>query len=227
MKPSIITKDPKDQSLYLNGLSATRGRTNPYFNDQIPKPVGFHNKPCKRCRSLRTIKSGKQTSKYQRCESCAKVLGVPSNAKGLHMSTIECSKCGKVNYVKYLQRWQCYDCGFNFINPCEGQIETWNKIKMAVKSRDNYTCQICGKTDGILVVHHIIPRDDGGKDALENLITVCNGVCHKKLEPLRMKFSITQETFLRIKNLAGNSGSNEEMIIRMCDELEKKRVKAR
>ena len=77
------------------------------------------------------------------------------------------------------------------------------------------------------ILTHINPRNNGGKNSLENLITVCNGVCHKKLEPPRMKFSITQESFLRIKNLAGNSGSNEEMIIRVCDELEKKRVKAR
>jgi 5-methylcytosine-specific restriction endonuclease McrA len=98
-----------------------------------------------------------------------------------------------------------------FINPGEWQLneqqldgplktiyDTWEKIRGRVYERDNYTCQVCGKTNGRLAAHHIIPRRDGGQDSMDNLITVCDGVCHKKIEPYREKFTLflTEETCL-------------------------------
>jgi hypothetical protein len=61
---------------------------------------------------------------------------------------------------------------------------------------------------------------------MDNFITVHNGECHNKLEPYREKFnlSITGRTFFRIKNLVGNMENDEEMMIRLCEELEKQRV---
>lgn len=106
---------------------------------------------------------------------------------------------------------------------------TWAKIRQIVFERDNYTCQECGKTNGRLAVHHIIPRKDGGQDSMDNLVTVCDGVCHKKIEPYREKFtlSLTGGTYHRIRNLVGNVGNDEMMIIRLCEELEKKRIGGR
>lgn len=62
----------------------------------------------------------------------------------------------------------------------------WNTFKGEALSRDNYTCQECGRKryDGkgvntILEVHHIIPLCCGGTNEEENLITLCPE-CHKK-----------------------------------------------
>ena len=53
-------------------------------------------------------------------------------------------------------------------------------LREAVFTRDEYTCQCCGKTikDGaILHIHHIIYRSHGGTNRMSNLITVCDK-CH-------------------------------------------------
>ena len=45
-------------------------------------------------------------------------------------------------------------------------------------ARDNYTCQVCGKSnDKILHTHHIMYRSNGGTNRVDNLITVCTD-CH-------------------------------------------------
>ncbi len=49
-------------------------------------------------------------------------------------------------------------------------------IRRAVLQRDRFTCQACRRsTKG--QVHHILPRNCGGTDALNNLMTLC-GRCH-------------------------------------------------
>lgn len=53
-------------------------------------------------------------------------------------------------------------------------------LREAVFSRDNYTCQCCGrslKEKAILHVHHVKYRSQGGTDRMANLITVCEK-CH-------------------------------------------------
>jgi HNH endonuclease len=42
-------------------------------------------------------------------------------------------------------------------------------------NRDDFTCQYCGRhpPDVLLEVDHVIPRANGGTNALENLITAC------------------------------------------------------
>ena len=187
---------------------------------------------------MRTTKCGKLINVYQRCVSCHKLLGVPSNAKSLGISTKECTSFGKVNDVRHFQRWHCVDCDLSFFNRNEVQLknqqqqdqlkttnDTWSKIRRIILERDDYRCQISGKTNGRLDVHHIIPRRDGGQDSTDNLITVCNGVCHKKLEPYIEMFtiSITGKSYHRMNNLVGNVGNNEE-IIRLCEELEKTKI---
>ena len=52
-------------------------------------------------------------------------------------------------------------------------------IRQKVLERDKYTCQLCGAvSDTKLHIHHILKRDTGGTDHLDNLITVCVH-CHK------------------------------------------------
>jgi hypothetical protein len=242
----IIKKAPSDQTPHLKGLFITGNRTAPYIAKGIPEPIdldknpiGFYKKVCKRCRSMRTTKSGKLINVYQRCDSCEKLLGVPSTAKSQGIYFIECTGCRKVNDVKYFQRWHCVDCGMSFMQPSEWQSkeqqqkqqdplktsnDTWQKVRRIVLERDDFTCQVCGNTNVRLDVHHITPRRDGGDDSVDNLITVCNAVCHKKMEPYkeRINISITEETYHRIKNLAGKGKNDEETIVRLCEEIEEK-----
>lgn len=47
-----------------------------------------------------------------------------------------------------------------------------------VFDRDNYTCQVCKKSNNkILQTHHIIYKSNGGTNRAENLITICSE-CH-------------------------------------------------
>lgn len=60
----------------------------------------------------------------------------------------------------------------------------WNQKRIATRKRDNYTCQVCGKS--ALTVHHITPRrffviDIDKANELTNLITLC-AHCHRLVE---------------------------------------------
>jgi len=58
----------------------------------------------------------------------------------------------------------------------------FENIKSYIRSRDNYTCQICNKNVGNIrnEVHHIIPKSKGGSNRPDNLILLCPD-CHKKV----------------------------------------------
>lgn len=49
------------------------------------------------------------------------------------------------------------------------------RIRFKVFSRNNFTCQYCGRRapDVVLEVDHIKPRAKGGLDSIENFITSC------------------------------------------------------
>lgn len=60
----------------------------------------------------------------------------------------------------------------------QGQCAGYYDVRYFVFDRDNYTCQVCGKSkDKILHTHHIVYRSLGGTDRADNLITVCTE-CH-------------------------------------------------
>jgi 5-methylcytosine-specific restriction endonuclease McrA len=46
--------------------------------------------------------------------------------------------------------------------------------------RDNYTCQYCGRTSGVLTIDHIYPRHLGGETSWKNLATACSVCNHQK-----------------------------------------------
>ncbi len=53
-------------------------------------------------------------------------------------------------------------------------------LRKKVFERDNFTCQKCkiqDKTARILEAHHVIPLYNGGKDELDNVLTLCSD-CH-------------------------------------------------
>lgn len=47
-------------------------------------------------------------------------------------------------------------------------------------SRDEYTCQFCGTTQGPLTVDHVLPRSRGGLTSWENCVAACLRCNHKK-----------------------------------------------
>src|SRR3990167_5801721 len=56
----------------------------------------------------------------------------------------------------------------------------WPRIREIILKKDNYTCQKCSfheEKGKELEIHHIIPKIYGGKDQLENIITLCS-ICH-------------------------------------------------
>ena len=53
-----------------------------------------------------------------------------------------------------VKHW-AYQKGFNY---------EFSSRREAILHRDNYTCQVCGKKQVRLEVHHIIPRSQGGTD---------------------------------------------------------------
>ena len=60
----------------------------------------------------------------------------------------------------------------------QGQCAGYYDVRYFVFDRDNYTCQVCGKSkDKILHTHHILYKSLGGTDRADNLITVCDE-CH-------------------------------------------------
>ena len=61
--------------------------------------------------------------------------------------------------------------------------------KAFVLNRDKYTCQHCKTKQGILEVHHIIFRSNGGSDEPDNLITLCRH-CHKELHLGKINLNI-------------------------------------
>ena len=60
----------------------------------------------------------------------------------------------------------------------QGQCAGYYDVRYFVFDRDNYTCQVCGKSkDKILHTHHIVYKSLGGTDRADNLVTVCTE-CH-------------------------------------------------
>jgi len=51
-------------------------------------------------------------------------------------------------------------------------------LRIACLMRDGYACRNCGKKQGRLEAHHLVFREQGGKDTLANLLTLCE-TCHK------------------------------------------------
>jgi 5-methylcytosine-specific restriction endonuclease McrA len=53
----------------------------------------------------------------------------------------------------------------------------YKQLRLQVLARDRWQCQFCG-TRNNLEIHHQHLRARGGKDQIENLITLCDS-CHR------------------------------------------------
>ncbi len=128
---------------------------------------------------------------------------------GKYLVEGECSKCGALVWGTYAKvnshTSLCYHCKLkrekisrkNYTQAMPtvmseikerstSPINTWltpgfsEGLKNAVKERDGWRCYICeGETN--LQVHHIMPRSEGGRHEMENLVTLCVG-CHRNVE---------------------------------------------
>jgi len=63
-------------------------------------------------------------------------------------------------------------------------------LRLACLMRDGYTCQQCGKRKIRLEAHHLVFRQNGGKDTLMNLITLCEP-CHHRLHQGKLTLKVT------------------------------------
>lgn len=67
-------------------------------------------------------------------------------------------------------------------------MTTWADIREDVLRRDGERCTVGwllgGACSDLLHVHHLIPREQGGPDEIENLITVCERH-HPQVEAVR------------------------------------------
>ena len=62
-------------------------------------------------------------------------------------------------------------------------------LRIATLMRDGYQCTQCGKKNTRLDAHHIIWKEHGGKDTIENLITLCKP-CHQKVHQGKLQLDI-------------------------------------
>lgn len=67
------------------------------------------------------------------------------------------------------------NCDIKGVEYQQGQMQGYDNLRAFILQRDNYTCQICNKKEGIMNIHHINQRKDNGSDSPDNLVTV-----HKK-----------------------------------------------
>jgi ribosomal protein S27AE len=74
----------------------------------------------------------------------------------------------------------------------------WARISERVFKRDRYECQRCGR-ESSLTVHHLKPRAEGGREVLNNLLTLCSP-CHDWVE-------VNLEQFPELRSKAGITGS--------------------
>lgn len=54
----------------------------------------------------------------------------------------------------------------------------WRRKVEAVKLRDQYTCQACGRITDDGEVDHVVAISKGGSDDLSNLAWLCREPCH-------------------------------------------------
>lgn len=57
---------------------------------------------------------------------------------------------------------------------------SWRRTRLAVIARDQGICQICGGiVDKYAQIDHIVPKAEGGSDAMSNLRLLCHP-CHSR-----------------------------------------------
>jgi hypothetical protein len=90
------------------------------------------------------------------------------------------------------------------------QDPRWQKVRLEVFNRDNWSCLLCNSKDKTLVVHH--EKYEGSspwetsKDYLSTVCTQCHGILHKK-----ETFFIEITNFSYVLNVFGEDSLNGNM----------------
>lgn len=132
-----------------------------------------------RDKAFRGENSPLYTKRVRKCKQCDSGFIVKQSeldyGKGLY-----CSK-------------RCYYKSLELDRPSDSEhfygSSFWRKLRNECYERDNYTCQRCGITEGKLDAHHIVPRVFGGKDTIDNLISLCCSCHHIVEHETRKKYS--------------------------------------
>jgi hypothetical protein len=159
----------------------------------------FNNKqteiPCEECGTLFKVKISRlETQNPRYCSmKCRNKAFRGENSPLYTMQTRKCEWCGKtfhkeLNQIKVGKGKFCSkDCWYKSMElerPSDSEhfygSAFWIRLREQCYERDKFICQKCGK-NGELHAHHIVPRVFGGKDILENLISLCPS-CHLTTE---------------------------------------------
>lgn len=86
----------------------------------------------------------------------------------------------------------------------------WQKKRLEVMQRDNFTCQHCGAQDKELQVHHLIYHKDykPWEYQSDELITLCSK-CHENETEYN---SILYSDFCDLKDIAGRNGLSKQIL---------------
>lgn len=92
--------------------------------------------------------------------------------------------CGLSFYPMAEKNWEAKVYGRNDNSMNQTQGGKWNKLRSQIFERDDSRCRVrnCRTPTNQLTVHHIKPRDQGGRNIKYNLITLCTRH-HDIIEP--------------------------------------------
>lgn len=90
---------------------------------------------------------------------------------------VRCPFCFSVPSPEMVGFWGGWACG--------EEPPYWQQLRMFVFWRDMFRCRICHKRfmPRKLVAHHIVPKEQGGEDSSDNLVTLCYK-CHEDDKPI-------------------------------------------
>ena len=93
----------------------------------------------------------------------------------------------------------------------------WQKKRLEIMQRDNFTCQHCGSTEKTLNVHHLL-YSKGSKPweyDNDNLITLCQD-CHEKETEAKDNLYLS---FCNFKDIMAKSGFSYEFCDKIIDSI--------
>lgn len=75
----------------------------------------------------------------------------------------------------YLEEGKLFSYDIKIKKNSNNRLDTlhWKALSKSVFTRDNYTCNYCGKRGGLLECDHITPISKGGTNDIKNLTTSC------------------------------------------------------